>query len=364
MAWLLPAGFERRPLVLLEDHLYHTGDALSALHDRRPDLVAACTVCAVDRGGPDTSRTVDDWLSRFDRLQVAAIVPKADVGRMASTERLLPLAAEHVSGLTSFARVVAGLLRPGGLLVQDVQLSTLTFVPADRWWESIYVAATVRGLFAARPPMVRFMSNKRGYSATFGRELMDAGFDPRAVLDKADLAGTVVPTIAQLMDAAFPLRLSVRWPDGVRTLPASPDDVDDVAHGVDLGVWDTPTRCELVGRAVAEPKGTHRLALRTDGHEVVTWRQLVADSLDRRAGIPVIDVGRRVAPEGAERAECINLAARHVHALRARLVRGAALATHQHAYRIADGLVTCAVTGTLPPSATFAGAPMPPKVRG
>ena len=46
----------------------------------------------------------------------------------------------------SLARAIARLLRPGGLIVQDVQLSTLPFLPADRWWESIYVAATVRGL--------------------------------------------------------------------------------------------------------------------------------------------------------------------------------------------------------------------------
>lgn len=325
--------------------MYHTADALAALHDSRPDLVAACTVCAVERGGPDTSSTVGEWLARFERLQVAAIVPQADVARTDQTARLLPLAVEHVSTMTSFARLVAGLVRPGGLLVQDVQLSTLGFVPADRWWESIYIAATVRGLFGVRPPTIRFMSNKRGYSATFGRELMEAGFDPRAVLDKSDLAGTVVPTIAQLVDAAFPLTLRIRWPDGVRAFPVSPDDVDDIAQAVDLALWYAPAGPELIGRAVAGPSGTHRVGLRADGQEIVTWRQLLEDSFDRRAGLPVVDVGRRVSPQGAGRAEWINLAARHVHALRARLVKAAALVTHQHAYRVADGLVTGLVEG-------------------
>lgn len=38
-----------------------------------------------------------------------------------------------------------GMLRPGGLLLQDIQLATLGFIPPNRWWESIYLANTLRG---------------------------------------------------------------------------------------------------------------------------------------------------------------------------------------------------------------------------
>ena len=104
----------------------------------------------------------------------------------------------------AFARIVSRLLRPGGLLIQDVQLSTLPFVPADRWWESIYLAATVRGMFPSRAPTVRFLSNKRGYSATFGRDLLDAGFDPRDVMDKSALRDTVVPAVDRTLRSRVP----------------------------------------------------------------------------------------------------------------------------------------------------------------
>jgi hypothetical protein len=122
-----------------------------------------------------------------------------------SRDRAITIDAGDLADAASFGRLVARLLRPGGVLVQDVQLSTLPFVPADRWWESIYSAATVRGILNARPPVVRFFSNKRGYSATFGRELMDAGFDPRDVMDKGDLGAVVVPTIVATLERQFPL---------------------------------------------------------------------------------------------------------------------------------------------------------------
>jgi ABC-type arginine/histidine transport system permease subunit len=49
-------------------------------------------------------------------------------------------------------------------------------------------------MFAKRQPAVRFVSNKRGYSATFGRDLMDAGFDPREVMDKVELERVILPS--------------------------------------------------------------------------------------------------------------------------------------------------------------------------
>ena len=110
------------------------------------------------------------------------------------------------------------LLRPGGVLIQDVQLGTLPFVPADRWWESIYLAATVRGMFPARPPTVRFLSNKRGYSATFGRDLLDAGFDPRDVMDKSALRDVVVAGRDRAVRSRVPARArraAAAWPTDV-----------------------------------------------------------------------------------------------------------------------------------------------------
>jgi hypothetical protein len=322
MTWLGATGLERRPLVFVEDHLYHTTEVLEALARARPDLLAQVTVCALDRSGPDTDAAIADWGRRFPDVQVLA--PASPAMRPG----VAPLAPDALRDAPALARRLAALLRPGGLLVQDVQLSTLAFVPADRWWESIYIAATVRGLFADRAPLVRFMSNKRGYAATFGRDLLDAGFDPRDVMDKAAVDDVIVPTVAAATDDAFPARL--RAGDGSHILATDDASRREVDAAMDLVVWRLGDGAAVSGRLVAE----ERLALRAASHEAASWAALVEDHLAGGAGLAVQDVGRRVGPPEAERAELSNVAARHVHALRARLTDAGAIVTAEHRYRL------------------------------
>lgn len=80
------------------------------------------------------------------------------------------------------------------------------------------------------------------------------------------------------------------------------------------------------------------MAIKPGSAEATTWRQLVEDRLAGRPGLPVIDVGTRVAPDQAGRAEITNCAARHIHGLRARLGDGTAIRTVDHAYRLDDRL--------------------------
>jgi hypothetical protein len=247
------------------------------------------------------------------------------------------------------------------VLVQDIQLSTLAFVPADRWWESIYAAATVRGLFPDRPPIVRFLSNKRGYAATFGRELLEAGFDPRDVMDKADLATVVVPAVLDLIRRACPLTLvttvGARPGESSRSVIVGDDDAErrGIETTLDLLLWPTPNGTTLGGRWVAAAGG--RAVLRTGSPEEATWAALIDDRLACGPGLRVVDVGARLAPVGAERAEITNLAARHLHTLRSRLHDGSAIVTAQHAYRLREG----ARVGKVPP-ATFAADTIATKV--
>lgn len=322
--------------MFVEDHLYHTGELVAAIADAHPALAAEITVCAIDRGGPDTEATVADWLDRSPALQIAAPV--------ASRDRVRPVGAADLESSTAFAKLVAGLLRPGGILVQDIQLSTLSFVPADRWWESIYTAATVRGLFADRAPLVRFLSNKRGYSATFGRDLLGAGFDPRDVIDKAELVTVGVPALADLFDRQFPLALDVRTREGGRRRRriAEADRRDVEARG-DLVLWPSGQGLELGGRLVDGTDG--RVTIRAGSHEAVTWDALVGDLLAGGDGVPVLDVGGRVAPPNAERAEITNVAARHIHTLRSRLSDGTAIVTVNHTYRLAETLTAGRAAG-------------------
>ena len=329
MTWWETPDWERRPLVFVEDHLYHTADLLAAVADHSPDLISHTTVVGLDRPGPDTDATVAEWLERYPTLQVVAPV-------RARAPRLRTFGEAEVSDAGAYARLIADLLRPGGLVVQDVHLGTVSCVPADRWWESIYLTATVRGMFASRQPAVRFLSNKRGYAATFGRDLAGAGFDPRDVMDKSELRTVVIPTIASLMARLFPLSLQTRTVNGGRSSwPVAEDDEERRAleEAMDVLLWPASQGWELSGRQVRD-----RVPLKSTSPEAQTWVALVGDHLGSPKGLAVVEVGTRLGGPGVERAEATNLAARHVHTLRSRLRQSGVIVTLDHAYRLADGL--------------------------
>jgi hypothetical protein len=345
MSWVTEAGFAKRPLVIVEDHLYHMTELLDGLGEA-PELVEQLTVVCLDRPGPDTRRTVAAWLADHPALQVVAAVEAPEPP--AGDGRLRPLPAAVFTSASRLCQAVAAALRPGGLLLQDVQLSTLAFIPADRWWESIYLASTVRGMFAERPPACRFVSNKRGYEATFGRDLLDAGFDPRDVIDKAEITRSVVPVVRAFLERAFPMALRLAapgrapWELRVARLESEREEIE---RAVDLLLWSGGDGAvELGGRGVAEREPSRRrLALKAVNQEAITWSALLADRLAGGPGLAVLDVGRRVAPPDAGRAEVTNAAARHLHALRARLDDSAAIVTAGHRYRLGERLtVGCA----------------------
>jgi hypothetical protein len=309
--------------------LYHTGEMLEAIARGAPELLACTTLCAIDEPGPDTVAAISGWLGSHDQIQIAARIDPTSFAP-AQAARVRPIQPAHLSGVSGFARMVASLLVPGGVLVQDIHLSTLQFVPADRWWESIYVAATVRGMFPTRQPAVRFVSNKRGYAATFGRDLMDAGFDPREVVDKTELDQIIVPSIARDVAARFPFVLTL--PDGgARPVAADEESRREIDEHLDIVEWDVSGRVELSGSMISNP-----VTFRSGSSEAVTWQALIADRIGGGQGVAVADVGQRLAEPGAERAEISNLAARHIHTLRSRLTSASAIVTAYHAYRLDD----------------------------
>jgi hypothetical protein len=342
MSWIAAEGFARRPLVVVEDHLYHMTELLERLGGPAP-LHGQLTVVCLDRPGPDTARTVASWLAAHSGLQVMAAAEPSVDGE--AGERFRPLPPAVFASPHRLCQTLAAALRPGGLLLQDIQLQTLAFIPADRWWESIYLASTVRGMFAERPPVCRFVSNKRGYEATFGRDLLDAGFDPREVIDKSDLERAVVPTLRGHLDRAFPLTLRLaapgRSPWELRVARAG-GEREEVEREVDLVLWSAGDGArELGGRALAAAPGDaerRRAGFKPGNQEAATWRSLVADRLAGGPGLPVVDVGRRLAPPDAGRAELTNVAARHLHTLRGRLADPASILTAHHAYRLCERL--------------------------
>jgi hypothetical protein len=342
MTWVGATGFARRPLVVVEDHLHHVSELLETLAAADASLLGLATVVCLDRSGPDTTRLAAGWLEAHPGLQVAARLDGEGDVPAALYPRRSALDPAAFADAHRFCKSVAALLRPGGLLLQDIQLATLAFIPPDRWWESIYLANTVRGMFAGSPPACRFLSNKRGYEATFGRDLLDAGFDPRDVMDKADLSGMVAPVVRSYLARAFPLRLQIpNVPDAA--VAKTEEDRREVEAALDLVLWIGET-VELGGRFLPEGE-RKRGVLKAGSQEALTWSALIADRLNGGSGLPVVDVGTRIAPEGAGRAEITNLAARHLHGLRSRLQDGSAIVTANHAYRLADGLRVGRVVG-------------------
>jgi hypothetical protein len=361
MTWVLAEGFARRPLVVVEDHLYHMSELLERLDE---PLCGELTVVCLDRPGPDTSRTVHGWLAAHPHLQVVAAEeeppgpPGPPGGSAPAGDRFRALPREAYRSAHRLCQTIAAALRPGGLLLQDIQLSTLEFIAADRWWESICLASTVRGMFADRPPSCRFFSNKRGYEATFGRDLLDAGFDPRDVIDKGEIERTLLPVLRRGLDRAFPLELRLAAP-GRRpwTLRAASAEAerDELERQLDLLLWHGADGMPaLGGRALPADPARRRLALKPGSQEALTWSALLEDRLTGGSGLPVVTVGQRLAPPGACRAEITNVAARHLHTLRGRLQDPAAILTGDHAYRLGEQL-TLGIAR--PTGAAPAGAP-------
>ena len=260
-----PAGFERRHVVSVEDHLSHTAELLQAVERVSPGLLGCLTCCAVDDPGTDTTAVIAGWLQRYSTIQVAACVDPRQLPSE-SASRLFAIQPQALAELTAFARLVASMLRSGGVLLQDIHLSTLRFIPPDRWWESIYIAATVRGTFARRPPAIRFLSNKRGYTATFGRDLMQAGFDPREVMDKAELETVIVPSVARSVQTQFPFELTSSDRQASLPVAADEDDKGEIAERLDLVLWDLGGRLELAGRLVPTP-----VMFRHGSQEALSW---------------------------------------------------------------------------------------------
>jgi len=317
----------RRPIAVVEDHLFHITELLQALAAEAPELLRHTAILCLERPGPDTTAAVTRWLAAWPELRVVAAVP---AGTAAVSLDPQVLTVQH-----AFCRTLAGMLRPGGLLLQDIQLATLSFIPADRWWESIYLAATVRGLFPSRPPACRFVSNKRGYEATFGRDLVEAGFDPRDVIEKGDLHQVLVPTLRSFLARRFPWDLETVHGQPPAAVGATEEDRREVEAALDLAAWlAADGGLELGGRELAGD----RVRLRAGSPEAETWKSLLTDRLTGGEGLPVIAVGERVAPPGALRAEATNAAARHLHLLRSRLADPGAIVTARHAYRLREDL--------------------------
>src|SRR5262245_54531831 len=114
-----PPGFERRHVVSVEDHLYHTTELPQAMPRVCPDLLASTTVCAIDDPGPDTTAAIAGWLGEYGGVQIVARVDPGELP-VEHSGRVFPIGMSHLGESSALAKMLASLLIPGGILVQDV----------------------------------------------------------------------------------------------------------------------------------------------------------------------------------------------------------------------------------------------------
>src|SRR5947199_7486370 len=69
---LARAAGARRPIVIVEDHLFHVTELLAALAAAAPEIARQVGVVCLERRGPDTERAVAGWLAAYPGLAVAA----------------------------------------------------------------------------------------------------------------------------------------------------------------------------------------------------------------------------------------------------------------------------------------------------
>ena len=328
--WIDASGDAPRAIVVVEDHVDHLESLRRVLERVEPRLLAQTTFLCLDRAGPDTDRMLALWREHSPSLRVLAATNAAAAGHAALTPEVF---GSHGALAATMGRA----LRAGGLLLQDVQLETLRFVPADRWWETVFLAQTVVGRWSEDPPQVRFLSNKRGYQATFGSWLLDAGFHPRDVLDKDSLEEQVVPVIQRVFTRRFPWSLELRDEDGVtQRFPARGTDAERSALGQSLDLlWVEHENGdgELRGRCCGAPTLFERGRV-----ERPTWQALFAAVFEGTESPGTEELGRRLAPEGALGPEISNAASRHMGRMRDKLSERTAVETREHRYRLRPGL--------------------------
>ena len=132
MKWIKTQVFAPRPLVIVEDHMFHLQEILRVMSQDTAYWLAHTTLVSLDRPGPDTTQTIQSWLRTYPELQVATRLDESGLSLLERfPTRLMQMPDKLFDHQISFCNIIAALIRPGGFLVQDIQLSTLTF-PAFR----------------------------------------------------------------------------------------------------------------------------------------------------------------------------------------------------------------------------------------
>jgi len=285
-------GFAPRPVVVVEDRYQHLIKLAEALQTHAPRVRGRVTyVCLQD--GPDTAAEVERWLTQRDLdLQVAVLEDSLAAGlfnKHPKQLRLLPPQVCLSPDWDSYSSSLEQLVRPGGVVLQDVELSPLEFA-RGRPWLSVRAAGTVQATFKARkkdPPILWFMSNKSIHFASLKDALLSVGCDlSRQFFDKKKETWSLIAAAIASHCDRFPL-LWLETSRGEQRV-IGVDERQDVCSELDIVVWlGGFGKCIVEGRlfdkSIELERGT--------SNQLAAWVHLVRARIEGRDGVPTIVFG-------------------------------------------------------------------------
>ena len=293
MSWIRSEGFELRPILVIEDHLEPLTKIIEILAAEAAHFLGLLTVVSLPREPRGDSReSVRGWLESHPQLQVAAYLAERDAADLGAAfpDRFQPVPAAALESQTSdrLRAILAGMLRPGGLLLQDICLDSLAFIPHGDLVESFTkIAHSVQqGFPARRRPECWLMSEQRRFEADFMPRLARQGFLPKNFLSKKTLDRNLSQNLKAFLVESMPLflRLAQHGEESLETILGH-EDRDEVMSECDLVLWQPGGRIRIGGRLV-KPEEAGRL--RQPGTKISQfWDALVRDLFGRHAGVTI-----------------------------------------------------------------------------
>lgn len=302
-------GLQPRPLVFIEDHVNHVFDLCAALASSEsvPDeFLGRCTIVLLDTPGPDTEFETLRLLLTYPALQVVAgpfdaqLRPalrelesadqplpsrftNADIhALLASHRRLAPqalssrycdLAERSLQDEPAFARLLDQLIRPGGLIVCDIELLTLPFAQgaASNLYAGVRAASIAcrcqgepESSVAQEAARLLIVSNRQKFGARIDKAVAECGVYVARddIFRKSDDLLDVAARIRERLRERFPWHLQLRHlHDGALiTHPVGKQDKALIDSSLDVVLWPAQDGAHQVsGLAVLDAKSAPEL---------------------------------------------------------------------------------------------------------
>jgi hypothetical protein len=278
-------GLQPRPLVFVEDHVRHVVElcaALAANEILAGEFLGRCTIVLLDAPGPDTEFEVVRLLLTYPMLQVVAgpfgeplrpCLHELECGRqcpahlldthtsalLALQNRLAPqslsprycdLAERSLQDEPAFARLLDQLIRPGGLIVCDIELLTLPFAQGAS--RALYGGARAASIACRRQmepegsctqevAQLLIVSNREKFGARIDKALAECGVyvGRDDIFRKSDDLSDIASRIRDTLRERFPWSLRMKHPrDGALVAhPVGRQDRALIDSALDVVIW-------------------------------------------------------------------------------------------------------------------------------